>query len=220
MDLGSLGAVDRSTLRERCLAALRSAITTGRIASGAHLSEIPLAETLGVSRATVREALRHLQQDGLIVAGRRGMLRVRTLDEGGIRELYEVRAALEGSAAETLATRADRTAATAALGDAISRLEDAEGDLPAQVEADLGFHVTLCELAGNATLLRLWRSLEGAIRVTIMHAGPGRALHNMSAARHRPIAASIARGDAEAARDTIRRHMAEAADRLVRDPGR
>ncbi len=216
MPATSLGSVERSTLRERCLAALRSAITAGELAPGDHLSEVALAGRLGVSRATIREALRHLQQDGLVVAGRRSMLRVRQLGDGEICELYAVRAALESLAAEALASRDDRAPAVAALDEAVERLDRAEGDLPAQVEADLAFHVRLCELAGNGTLLRLWRSLEGPIRVTIMHAGPGRALHNMAAARHRPIVTAIAAGDGAAARNVIARHMADAADRLVR----
>ena len=194
---------------------MRSAITAGQFAPGDHLGEVELAGTLGVSRATVREALRHLEQDGLAVASPRGMLRVRQVDEREIRELYAVRGTLEALAGQTLAERPDREDAAAALDAAIARLDIAEGDLPAQVEADLAFHVLLCERAGNATLLRHWRSLEGPIRITIMHAGPGRALHNMAAARHRPIVTAIRSGDASATRDTITRHMAQAAERLV-----
>ena len=216
MPVTFLASVERSTLRERCLVALRSAITAGELAPGQHLSEVELAGRLGASRATIREALRHLQQDGLVVAGRRSMLRVRQLAANEIRELYAVRAALESLAAEALAARGDRAAAVSALEDAVQRLDRAEGDLPAQVEAALAFHVRLCELSHNDTLLRLWRSLEGPIRVTIMHAGPARALHNMAAARHRPIVAAIDAGDGAAARDVIGRHMAEAAERLVR----
>lgn len=215
MTASFLRSLDRTTLRARCLDALRSAITAGQFAPGDHLSEVELANTLGVSRATIREALRHLEQDGLAVATPRGMLRVRETDACAIRELYAVRGALEALAGETLAGRRDRRGAVTALHAAVARLDTAEGDLPAQVEADLAFHVRLCELAGNATLLRHWRSLEGPIRVTIMHAGPARALHNMAAARHRPIVTAIESGDRTATRDTIARHMTEAAERLV-----
>lgn len=144
------------------------------------------------------------------------MLHVRTVDAAGIEELYAVRGALEALAGETLAGRGDRGAAVDALEGAVGRLERAEGDLPAQIEADLAFHALLCELAGNAMLLRHWRSLEAPIRVTVLHAGPRRALHNMAAARHRPIVQAIGRGDQDLTRRTITRHMREAADRLVR----
>ena len=219
MAASGFDAVERSTLRERCLGALRSAITTGRLGPGDHLNEVELASSLGVSRATIREALRHLQQDGLVVARSRGMLRVREVGDQEIRGLYAARGALEALAAETLAAQSERGAAIAALDAAIFRLDAAEGDLPAQIEADLAFHVLLCELCGNVTLLRLWRSLEGPVRISIMHAGLSRALHNMAAARHRSIVAAIASGDVPGSRATIIRHMAEAAERLLRAGG-
>ena len=219
MAASGLDAIERSTLRERCLDALRSAITTGRLRPGDHLNEVELASSLGVSRATIREALRHLQQDGRVVARSRGMLRVREVADDEIRGLYAARAALEALAAETLAARPDRGAAVDALDAAVFRLDTAEGDLPAQVEADLAFHVLLCELSGNATLLRLWHSLEGPVRITIMHAGLSRALHNMASVRHRPIVAAISTGDVAASRATIVRHMTEAAERLVHAAG-
>lgn len=211
-----LPPIARETLRERCVELLRGAITSGQFAPGAHLSEIELATSLGVSRATVREALRHLEQDGLAVPSRRGMLHVRILTVNEIRELYAVRGALEALAGELVAVRADRNAAADVLDRAVGRLQAAEGDLPAQIEADLAFHATLCELAGNTMLSRHWRSLEGAIRITVLHAGPRRALHNMAAARHRPIVDAIRGGDPELTRRTVVRHMAEAADRLAR----
>ena len=54
-----LPSLDRSTLRERALQSLRAAITSGRYRPGDHLGEVELASHLGVSRGTVREALRH-----------------------------------------------------------------------------------------------------------------------------------------------------------------
>jgi len=93
-----LPSLDRSTLRERALRSLRAAITSGRYRPGDHLGEVELASHLGVSRGTVREALRHLQQEGLVTAGNRGMLRVNSVTPREIRELFRVRAALEGLA--------------------------------------------------------------------------------------------------------------------------
>jgi biotin operon repressor len=91
-----LSSLDRSTLRERALEALRAAITSGQYRPGDRLGEVELAKHLGVSRGTVREALRHLQQEGLVTAGNRGMLRVNAISPKEVRELFRVRAALEG----------------------------------------------------------------------------------------------------------------------------
>ena len=105
MSIEPLASLDRSTLRERALEALRSAITSGQYRPGDHLGEVELATHLGVSRGTVREALRHLQQEGLVTAGNRGMLRVNSVSPREVRELFRVRAALEGLAvAEIIAS--------------------------------------------------------------------------------------------------------------------
>jgi DNA-binding GntR family transcriptional regulator len=92
LTVDSLSHLDRSTLRERTLQALRAAITSGEYRPGDHLSEAELATGLGVSRGTVRQALRHLQQEGLVTAGHRSMLRVASLSMEEVRELFRVRA--------------------------------------------------------------------------------------------------------------------------------
>lgn len=79
MSVEPLASLDRSTLRERALDALRAAITAGQYRPGKHLGEVELSTHLGISRGTVREALRHLQQEGLVTAGPRGRLRVNQL---------------------------------------------------------------------------------------------------------------------------------------------
>ena len=84
MTVEPLVSLDRSTLRERALVALRSAILSGQYRPGDHLGEVELAGHLGVSRGTVREALRHLQEDGLVTSGTRGMLRVNGLTPGEV----------------------------------------------------------------------------------------------------------------------------------------
>src|SRR3954451_19186826 len=107
-----LTSLDRSTLRERALEALRAAITSGQYRPGDHLGEVELGKHLGVSRGTVREALRHLQQEGLVTAGNRGMLRVNALSPTEVRELFRVRAALEGLAVAEIIASPQRAAAT------------------------------------------------------------------------------------------------------------
>ena len=70
MAVESLSHLDRTTLRERALRALRRAITSGQYRPGDYLGETELATHLGVSRGTVRQALRHLEHEGLVTAGR------------------------------------------------------------------------------------------------------------------------------------------------------
>jgi DNA-binding GntR family transcriptional regulator len=216
VEASSLLRLEKTSLREQALTALRRAITTGQLTPGTHLVETELSEALQISRGTLREAMRQLQQEGLISAGARGRLSVRHLDAKEIKNIFDVRAALESLAAQHLAGREDRTAAVAELRKAVADMEKwAASNLEDRIEADLKFHRTMCHLKGNETLLHSWSSLEGSIRMSIMFAGVDRALKNMDAKRHSDIVDAIESGDADKAAATVREHMAGAATVLV-----
>lgn len=207
-----LSALDKSTLRERALQILRSAITSGQYRPGDHLGEIELAGALGISRGTVREAMRHLQQEGLVTAGPRGRLRVNSLTPQEVRGLYQVRAALEGLAVTTIIRSAQREDAVKRLRQALTELSGNESTHRERVEADLGFHLLLCQLADNPMLVETWRSLEGRIRIGIMSHDPSQLPGIMSGDRHSPIVDAIENGDIPAALQVVEDHMAVAAE--------
>jgi DNA-binding GntR family transcriptional regulator len=216
MEAPPLLRLEKKSLREQALSALRRAITTGQLRPGTHLVETDLSEALQISRGTLREAMRQLEQEGLISAGARGRLSVRHLDNKEIKDIFDVRAALESLAASELAGREDRTDTVARLREAVADMERwAASNLEDRIEADLKFHRTMCQLTGNVTLLHSWSSLEGSIRMSIMYAGVDRALKNMDAKRHYDIVDAIESGDAEKAAATVRAHMAGAATVLV-----
>ncbi|HSN36535.1 MAG TPA: GntR family transcriptional regulator [Arthrobacter sp.] len=208
--------LEKKSLREQALSALRIAITSGELEPGRHLVETELSDMLQISRGTLREALRQLEQEGLLSAGPRGRLSVRHLDAKEIRDIFAVRAALESLAARTLCELPDRVQVTASLRTAIEAMAAAaEGSLEERIESDLEFHRTMCRLTGNETLLHSWESLEGSIRMSIMFAGLERAVSNMSVDRHYDIVTAIESGDASLARQTILEHMDGAAANLV-----
>lgn len=195
--------------------ALRVAILSGRYKPGQHIAETDLATQLGISRGTIREALRHLQQEGLLTVVSRGRLQVWQPSPTEIHELYQVRAGLEGLAVTSLVTSERHKVAARKLQGALARLDRVTDDFVAQVEADLGFHLLLCELSGNSILVRTWRHLEGAIRITVMSAGDEQRRLPMSAARHQPIVDAIESGDEARALDVLREHMNLAARQLA-----
>jgi len=216
MDNPALLGLTKTSLRVQAVEALRRAITTGELPPGSHVSEIDMADRLQISRGTLREAMRQLQQEGLLTAGTRGRLLVRHMDENELVDLFAVRGALEALAARTLTERGDRVEATAELraaADAMTAVEN--GSLEERIEADLNFHRTLCRLSGNPTLLRTWESLEGSIRMSILHSGLERAVRNMSVQRHYDIVAAIEAGDPDDAAGEVRAHMRGAAQTLV-----
>jgi DNA-binding GntR family transcriptional regulator len=178
---------------------------------------VELANSLGVSRGTVREALRHLQQEGLVTAGNRGMLRVNSLTPAEVRELFQVRAAIEGLAVREIIASPRREAAVGALRAALGQLTDEGEDFPARIEADLAFHLQLCRLAGNSMLVETWQHLEGRMRVAILNGAAWQA-PMMARDRHAPIVDAIERADVTAALRVVDEHMASAAERFAQSP--
>jgi DNA-binding GntR family transcriptional regulator len=212
----ALAGLAKVNLRQQALTALRRAITTGELPPGTHLVETELSEQLQISRGTLREAMRQLQQEGLIEAGARGRLAVRSLDAKEIVDIFAVRAALESLAARVLSQHEDRDPAVAVLRDEVRAMEAAvHGTMEERIEADLNFHRTLCRLTGNAMLLHSWRALEGSIRMSFMWAGMERAVGNMRVDRHTAIVDVIVAGDPARAADHMLSHMEEASANLV-----
>lgn len=211
-----LNGLTKTNLREQALASLRTAITSGQIPPKTQMVETDLSDQLQISRGTLREAMRQLQQEGLLVAGSRGRLYVRRLGPKEIADIFAVRAALEGLAAGILAAQPDRAAATEELRGLLRTMARAadELDLEGRIESDLAFHRTMCRLTDNESLLHTWQGLEGSIRMSIMFAGTTRAIGNMDVPRHDAIVDAIASGDGPAAHRAVQEHMTWAATNL------
>lgn len=214
---GALLGLQKTNLRQQAVTALRTAITSGELLPRSALVETELSERLQISRGTLREALRQLQQEGLVVTGARGRLYVRHLDTKEIADIFAVRAALESLAASIVAARPDRTAIISELRGALDRMSQApsEDTLDDRIEADLDFHRLLCRSADNETLLHTWTNLEGSIRMSIMYAGRGKAVGNMDTDRHHEMVDAIDTGDPHTAAQAVRTHMDWAASNLV-----
>lgn len=210
-----LGGLAKTSLREQALDVLRNAVTSGEIAPGTHLVETELSAALSISRGTLREALRQLEQEGLVEPSERGRLRVRTLNAAEIEDMFQVRSALEGLAVATLCRSKNRKAVVRQLQAALDALAAATGSINDMVEIDLDFHRTMCTLTGNASLVRSWEGLAGSIRMSIMFAGADRALTNMSVPRHQTLVDAVAAGDPDRARVAVEEHMHGAAMNLV-----
>lgn len=215
-EIASIGAIGLHTRRELILDRLRQAISAGQLSPGTHLAEVDLSAALGVSRGTLREALRHLQQEGLLTADSRGRLSVRVVSSREVAEIFAVRSALESLALQQICKMDDRSHAVAGLRQQLDVLRAAEGKITAQLDADLAFHALMCELSGNTTLLETWRGVSGLARAAITAADPATALHNMAYERHLPIIEFIDAGDATGGASFLVRHMDEAAERIIR----
>lgn len=209
----ALNRVNRATLREQALDNLREGILNGSMPPGTRLSEVELSDQLGVSRGTVREALRTLVEAGLVEVGARGM-QVRQMTASQVAELYQVRLALEKEAVAVLLERPDAGRRIDELEQALPSDEDlAAAPLSERLEADLDFHELLCLLSGNTILVTVWRRLKNLTRVVVLNDSAGRNEDMMKRTYHEPIITALRSGDPAAAQAAMADHMAAASAR-------
>lgn len=207
----TLSSVTRTTLREQVLERLREGILSGAFPPGERLGEVDLADQLGVSRGTVREALRTLQQTGLVEGKERNSLHVRRLTAREIAELFEVRAALEGQALVSILEADDPGSLIEEL-QSLLPTDDARLTLAERFKQDLAFHEGICRLAGNMILLRMWTSAKDLMWITALDEPDEQTAALMTRDNHEPIVAALRAGNPDEARRLIEQHMRHAAD--------
>jgi DNA-binding GntR family transcriptional regulator len=163
---------DVPTVRSRVAQKLREAIMSGTVKPGQRLVERELCEMTGVSRPSIREALRLLEADGLVATvPHRGPV-VSTINLAEAKQLYAARAVLEGFAGRECA-RLREPAVVRRIGDALGKLKAsfAEGDLLTAIEAKTEFYAALIGGCQNAFIERMLRPLHDRItllRITSM----------------------------------------------------
>jgi phosphonate utilization transcriptional regulator len=199
---------------------LENMILAGHLIPGSKLTEIPLADQLGVSRGPVREAFRGLEEKGLVrVEKNRGVF-VRTITAAEADDIYEVRLAIEELIVRKLAAAADRVGA-AGLEELLAKAEKfaEKGDFARCHALNIEFHDRLAALTGNAALLDHYRRLANELSLfrhrahaKIRDASSLRA----SVADHRALLAALAAGDEKLAVRLIRAHLAASRMRLQR----
>jgi DNA-binding GntR family transcriptional regulator len=204
------------SLHEHIYLTLRDDITEGRIRPGERLVELALAERFGVSQGPVREALRRLGQEGLLVTQPRRGTRVRELTLAEIDDIFEMRAELESWAARRFVAR--RTPAScAALVEAFAALEEAgrTANATTVVDRDLELHAALCAGAGSPLLLSTWRSIIIQWRgMRTIVASQNRSDARGTVESHRHVVASLLEGDAGEAAAEVRAHIVKASREL------
>lgn len=225
-------AVERRALVDKLAATLQARVLSGELPMGARLRQEALAEEFGVSRTPVREALRKLQASGLVeLRPHRGAL-VRGLSGREIQDAYEVRAELEGLAAELAALhvhhedvdllREAQTEFRKALDEAVAARE--RGATPSEeVSVRWGrandlFHQAIQNAAGNAvlasTLAHLHRSFPRDLSRTVLREST--TLLHENVREHGEILEAIERHDAAAARDLMVKHVRRAGSLVTR----
>jgi DNA-binding GntR family transcriptional regulator len=203
-------------LRLDAYEALREAVLLGRLRPGERIVEAEIARQMGISRGPIREAVRQLEQDGLVeYRPRRGVV-VAALTRERVLDAYAVRAQLEGFAARLAAQRIT-LADLAHLDELLNRMREhaRSGHASSLLRADVSFHEHICLVSGNRVLLRLWHSL-GPHAWTLFS---GAQVHDYTleqlAERHRPIIDALCAGDPDSAERIGNAHTLELAQNIV-----
>ena len=210
-----LQKIQPRVLRQEVLTALRTAILANEIASGARLLEADIAEQMGVSRAPVREAIRHLEQEGLVeIFPHRGAVVV-GLPEAEIDAIYELRSVIEGratAAAMSVIGEAELARLEALIESMRTAIKGREVEIIAEI--DLQFHGLIVEWSGLTLLRHIWTGLDGLVRVRSYQAldRPGstaRYFLKNAAGSHTVLVEAFRAGDPEAAAVLARQHVLE-----------
>jgi DNA-binding GntR family transcriptional regulator len=184
------------------VALIRELIITGELAAGKQLRQRDLAARFHVSQTPVREAMRRLESEGLVVGDAHRGFTVVEADFGSTEENFQIRAALESLGAALAAPKIDDEG-LAKLTRLNDRMRDLAEDDPTYPELNREFHFTLYEYAHSPLLLSLmrllWQALHGGPRVTRSHAE--------SIKQHEQIINALREGDSEAARKATYEHI-------------
>jgi DNA-binding GntR family transcriptional regulator len=196
-------------------ARLREAIVSGKLSPGTRLIEVDLARELQISRTPVREALLKLVGDGLVSEGRGRPLAVAEFPEQRIRDLFVMRAALEG-AATRLASQRITEAELAELDELVRQMELslAQPGLPNFADLNVRFHLLVHQIGANAILTEQLDNLFAGLRALRAHRSAQYFLLRLDADRvareHRAILLALATHDGEVAELVAKRHVENA----------
>lgn len=188
---------------------LRNAIWEGRFAQGERIREEDIAQSLGVSRTPVREALQRLQQRGLLVVRPGRGFAVARLSNKEIFDLYATREILEGSAARFAAQHATDSE-IAVLYQLQKQLSKEGHNLLALVTLNRRFHQHIYEATHNQYLLEMLEVLNDSMALLQNLTAQMPSRHGQSDIEHLRIVRAIEKRDPDAAEKAARHHIQQA----------
>ncbi len=204
-------------LRDVVFNTLRKAILTGELKPGERLMEIHLANRLGVSRTPIREAIRKLELEGLVIMIPRRGAEVAQITEKSLKDVLEVRRALDALCVELACERITEEGKVK-LREACSEFEKATktGDVTAIAEADVALHDIIVEATGNARLIQLINNLSEQMYRYRFEYIKDESRHEKLVEEHRMIYESIIEKDKEKAAKAAKLHIDNQEKSIIR----
>lgn len=195
-------------LRDVVFQALRQAIITGEFSPGERLMEIKLASKLGVSRTPVREAIRMLELEGLVVMIPRKGAEVARITEKDLRDALEVRTAIEELSVELACERIDEEG-KARLKQACIDFKEAIDTKHVQniVDGDVRFHDVIFDATKNPRLISVAHTLREQVYRYRVEYVKDFSYHDVLVKEHYEITNAILTKDVAKAREIMRKHL-------------
>ena len=195
-------------LRDVVFKTLREAILKGNLAPGERLMEIQLANQLGVSRTPIREAIRKLELEGLVIMIPRRGAEVARITEKDLKDVLEVRTSLE-ELAISLACERISDVSVEALKEALKNFEAAinGGDVTKIAESDVAFHDIIFAATDTARLIQIVNNLREQMYRYRLEYLKDYTTHDRLYKEHEEIVAAIADRDKALARKLIVEHI-------------
>ena len=195
-------------LRDVVFNTLRQAILRGELKPGERLMEIQLANKLGVSRTPIREAIRKLELEGLVLMIPRRGAEVAEITEKSLRDVLEVRGALEELAVKLACQKiTDEQIQELRMAEKEFEMALSSGDVTVYAEADVKFHDVIYRATDNQRLIQLLFNLrEQMYRFRVEYLKREEA-HGNLLIEHRRIIETIANRDMDAAVDAVCQHI-------------
>ncbi|MEO7743394.1 MAG: FCD domain-containing protein [Usitatibacter sp.] len=189
-------------------------ILSGKLKAGERLNEVLLAQKLKVSRGPIREALRTLQEAGLVSFEKNRGTAVRVISPEEATDIYEVRASLESLACRRLAVRVTPPIVAELQGLTVEMETAVElHDVAAFHHLNIAFHERIMEHAGNRALAVTYRRLVGNLTLFRQRTLAIEGSLVESNQEHRAIVALLAAGEAGAAAALMQQHIEESSER-------
>lgn len=204
-------------LRDVVFKTIRQAILTGELKPGERLMEIHLADKLGVSRTPVREAIRQLELEGLVIMVPRKGAQVASITEKSMRDVLEVRLALDKLAVELTCNRITEDQKEM-LREKLEAFEKAveTGDAGEIAKADVAYHDVIFEASGNIRLGQMVNNLAEQIYRYRFEYIKDYSGHNSLIDEHRKIYEAIISCDVEKAVAAISIHIKNQEDSIIK----
>lgn len=204
-------------LRDVVFNTLRRAILKGELKPGERLMEITLADQLGVSRTPIREAIRKLELEGLVVMAPRKGAKVASITERDLNDVLEVRKGMEVLAVSLACERITREEMER-LEEIESRFQNLieEGNLTELAEVDVEFHDTIYNATNNKRLVQLLNNLREQMYRYRMEYLKDIAVRRTLAEEHRSICAALRERDEKKALDCIKVHIDNQQKAIIR----